>query len=149
MMMPGITDAQALAARQAMIARWNNAHLPPLKCGGCRACCIGDTIKLQPGEDPAQYKTRLVNGRHELRKGKDGHCVYAGKAGCKIQARKPLSCRLFDCRVAYEHALQMPEGPARDAWMAAPPIERGRSLHPEPARAITGLNNEQTGELGN
>jgi len=72
--------------------------LPPLNCGGCRTCCLGDTITLLPGDDPAQFKTKLVDGRRQLAKGKDGNCVYLGPKGCKIHGRAPQMCRLLDCR---------------------------------------------------
>lgn len=113
-----------------MIEGWDNSHLPPLKCGSCRACCIGDTVKLQPGEDPARYKTRFVDGRHELRKGKDGNCVYLGKRGCRIQDSKPIACRIYDCRVDYERVMRHPHKEAREARLETAPLRRGRELHP-------------------
>jgi hypothetical protein len=129
-MIPGISESEARAAMSAMVAAWDSSHLPPLNCAGCRACCIGDTVKLQPGDDPARYKTKLINGRHELRKGKDGNCVYLGQAGCKIQSTKPLACRLFDCRVAYEQTMRAPDGPAKSARLATPPLVRGCAIYP-------------------
>lgn len=74
--------------------------LPPLDCAGCRKCCLGDTITLLPehGDNPANYKTRLVDGKRQLAKGRDGNCVYLGKAGCQIHGRAPFTCRRHDCR---------------------------------------------------
>ena len=112
------------ARLSALKADWGNSDLPPLKCGGCRACCIGDTVKLQPGENPALFKTRLVNGRHELRKGKDGNCVYLGKAGCKIQRDKPIACRLYDCRVDFRNDVKR----GMVSRLDLPPLRRGREL---------------------
>jgi Fe-S-cluster containining protein len=51
-----------------------------------------------PGDNPAQYKTKLENGERVLAKGKDGNCVYLGPKGCKIHGRAPQMCRLLDCR---------------------------------------------------
>lgn len=115
---------------RAMAAAWDNSHLPPLNCGSCTRCCQGDTVWIQPGEDPAPFKTKEVDGRHQLAKGKDGNCVYLGGRGCLIQDSKPLACRLFDCRVALEHTLRHPPSPARDRRLASPPLLRGRELHP-------------------
>lgn len=72
--------------------------LPPLKCNGCTVCCEKDTIYLQPGDDPAQYKTKMLNGQRVLAKRKNGNCVYLGKNGCSIHLRAPQECRAFDCR---------------------------------------------------
>jgi Fe-S-cluster containining protein len=112
------------AALAAMKADWDATDLPPIKCGSCRACCLGDTVKLQPGEDPTRYKTKLIDGRHQLRKGKDGNCVYLGKAGCRIQDRKPLACRLYDCRVDYRNSVKR----GATARLDLPPLQRGREL---------------------
>lgn len=73
-------------------------ELPPLKCGGCRKCCLGDTITLHPGDDPTRYKTKVVDGKRVLAKGKDGNCIYLGVSGCRIYGRQPMECRVFDCR---------------------------------------------------
>lgn len=77
---------------------------PPIACAGCRKCCLGDTITLVEGDDPSSFKTRPSTsvfpgsiGR-ELRKGKDGNCIYLGKSGCQIYAGRPRMCREFDCR---------------------------------------------------
>lgn len=82
--------------------------LPPLKCNGCTVCCQGDTIYLQPGDDPAQYKTKLVNGQRVLAKRKDGNCVYLTKRGCSIHNRQPQECRRFDCRVYAQDVAKLP-----------------------------------------
>lgn len=95
-----IPPEQQQAIRREFERKWDSNHLPPLNCAGCRKCCLGDTIKLQPWEDPSQYKTKLVDGRRVLRKGKDGNCIYLGKKGCRIQTTKPHSCRWYDCRIA-------------------------------------------------
>ena len=123
------------AAVEALITAWDSSHLPPLSCGGCTRCCHGDTIWIQPGEDPKPFKTRLVKGRRQLRKGDDGNCVYLGEGGCQIQDHKPLVCRLFDCRVALEHTLRHPPTIERARRLTFPPLQRGRELHPKFAKA--------------
>ena len=109
---------------------WDSSHLPKLNCNGCRKCCLGDTVKLSPQDDPRRYRTRLVNGRHELAKGKDGNCIYLGKQGCTIQPRKPLPCRVYDCRVDYEMTMRMLPSAARSARLAIPPLKQGKALYP-------------------
>lgn len=59
-----------------------------------------------PGDNPAAYKTKLVDGQRQLAKGKDGNCIYLGPKGCKIHGRAPQMCRALDCR---KWALQMEE----------------------------------------
>ena len=116
---------------EANIAGWDASHLPPLQCAGCRKCCLGDTVKLTDGYDkPSRFKKRLVDGRYELRKGKDGNCIYLGEKGCTIQHRKPLTCRLYDCRVDFESVLRHPDEAKRNARLQIPPLKRGRELHP-------------------
>lgn len=76
----------------------NTMQLPKLNCNGCRKCCLGEMIVLMPGDDPTQYKTKMLQGKHILKHGKDGNCVYLGKRGCQIYNRQPAMCRMFDCR---------------------------------------------------
>lgn len=106
-----IPPVQQQAIRREFERVWDASHLPPLNCAGCRKCCLGDTIKLQPWEDPSRWKTKLVDGRRVLRKGKDGNCVYLGKQGCRIQGGKPHACRWYDCRVAAQLGVN-PDRPA-------------------------------------
>ncbi len=75
------------------------AKLPPVNCGGCRTCCIDDTITLHPSDNPADFDhVEFPDGHRELAKGKNGQCVYLGKKGCTIYDRQPFMCRAFDCR---------------------------------------------------
>lgn len=84
-------------------------NLPPLNCNGCTTCCEGDTITLVEGDNPALYKTKLVNGRRVLAKGKDGNCIYLGKRGCQRHSQpRPLMCQALDCRL---YALQVENYP--------------------------------------
>lgn len=66
-------------------------------CNGCRACCIGWDVNLQPSDDRDQYDH--VDG--VLAKKPDGSCVYLGPQGCTIHERAPYVCQRFDCRVFY------------------------------------------------
>jgi len=111
-------------------AAWDSSHLPRLNCNGCRKCCLGDSIRLGPADDPRRYRTRKVNGRHELAKGKDGNCIYLGERGCTIQSRKPLTCQLYDCRIDYEMTMRSPPSPGRSARLAIPAVRQGRALYP-------------------
>jgi Fe-S-cluster containining protein len=88
--------------------------LPPLNCGSCRACCFGEPVELQPADNPAMYKTKLVDGKRVLAKGKDGNCVYLSKRGCTIHGRAPSRCRAFDCR---KYALQIKNDPLKELKM--------------------------------
>lgn len=73
-------------------------ELPPLNCGGCRKCCLGDKIMLLPGDDPSQFKTVAEGGRLVLQRGFDGNCVYLGATGCSIYGAQPKMCQAMDCR---------------------------------------------------
>lgn len=98
-------------------------RLAPLNCGTCRTCCLGDTILLMPGDDPASYKTKMTPSGRALAKGKGGNCVYLTSKGCGIHGRAPRMCREFDCRkYALEVSRRSPE--AQRAAMAHPRIER-------------------------
>lgn len=99
--------------------------LPPLNCAGCRTCCLGDTVALHPGDNPAAYKTKLVDGRRVLAKGKDGNCIYLGPKGCTIHGRQPQECRAFDCR---KYALMF------EGW--EPAQQQARLDHPRMRKAI-------------
>lgn len=81
--------------------------MKPIECGSCRACCLRDVVKLHPKLDdldtfdwhyeqaPSGEVFAVVDRRA------DGACVYLGDAGCTIHERKPVACRMFDCRVLY------------------------------------------------
>lgn len=99
--------------------------LPSLDCAGCRKCCLGDTITLLPGDDPAAYKTKLIDGKRQLAKGRDGNCVYLGKSGCQIHGRAPYMCRRFDCRQYFLDAERLGEA-AVQARLAKPCFVEGK-----------------------
>jgi Fe-S-cluster containining protein len=70
------------------------AALPKLVCGGCRTCCLGDTITLTPQDNPLLYRTVPgAAGGRELAKGADGNCTYLTAAGCSIHGAAPAMCR--------------------------------------------------------
>lgn len=74
-------------------------QLPPLKCGKCRACCVKDTVLLDPGSDDLSYfKWRLESGRPVLDRKANDECIYLTENGCSTHDRLPRLCRLFDCR---------------------------------------------------
>jgi len=97
--------------------------LPPIQCGGCRKCCLGDTITLTPSDNPSQYKTRCRDGKLELAN-KDGQCVYLGASGCTIYGRQPEMCRRFDCRL-YALAVRTMEPEMQEARMHLPAVQEG------------------------
>ena len=78
----------------------STSDLPPLVCAGCTLCCHRTIIPVIPGEDPdsSTYETEIVNGAHVLAHKPDGDCVYLEVGGCGIYERRPVLCRMFDCR---------------------------------------------------
>lgn len=76
--------------------------LPKLECGGCRTCCIDDTITILPGEDRRNWLTEQKHTDRGLvwvlRHKPNGECVYLTETGCGIHGRAPIECRQFDCR---------------------------------------------------
>lgn len=79
----------------------NRAHVP---CGTCTACCHGQLVTLQPGEDRTAYDVAEVvdplTGRpvFALRQQPNGDCTYFREERCSIYDRAPMVCRAFDCR---------------------------------------------------
>lgn len=74
-------------------------------CDGCRACCERELLILHPehGDDPADFECyRLPDGRYALRQTPTLACIYLGESGCSIWARRPATCREFDCRLFLE-----------------------------------------------
>ena len=82
-----------------------SAELPPIKCGGCTACCKQDTIVLGPDDLLTKYKWHSEYFAGQVRKvldrKEDGSCVYLTPTGCGIYGEAPGICRRFDCRVLY------------------------------------------------
>jgi Fe-S-cluster containining protein len=71
-------------------------------CSGCTRCCRGDAIRLLPDEDASQYLTEpheRFPGELMLAHNKNDDCIYLGHDGCTIHERKPVMCRVFDCRI--------------------------------------------------
>lgn len=97
----------------------SESSLPPLKCDGCITCCIKDKVSLMPDEDPAGYRTVLVDGTHFLERNAEGNCVYLTPTGCSIHERRPFVCRRYDCRI---FAMRMTK---------LPPLERLKRAHLE------------------
>jgi hypothetical protein len=73
-------------------------HVP---CNGCTLCCVGDAVRILPGEDAGKWETEahpLLLGSRMLAHKRDGTCYYQGSTGCTIQHDKPQQCREMDCR---------------------------------------------------
>jgi Fe-S-cluster containining protein len=92
---------------------------PDLVCGTCRHCCRNNFIKLVPeAGDPAPevYGFENVHLRKDALTGdrawflkerpipgsKDTECVFLGPDGCTIYDKRPIACRVFDCREVYK-----------------------------------------------
>jgi len=72
-------------------------------CDQCAApCCTTfDFIELDPRvDDVSQYATQQTeDGRTVLQQQADGSCLYFVDGRCSIHMRRPLVCRVFDCRI--------------------------------------------------
>lgn len=80
------------------------ATLSVLDCAGCTVCCDQTpSLVLHPelGDDPSLYET-TPDGKRLAPNG-TGRCRYSD-GGCTIYDRRPVSCRLLDCR-AYAAAV--------------------------------------------
>lgn len=74
-------------------------------CNGCTACCQREMVTLEP-EDGNHRRYRTVVARHpltgesvrRLEMKPDGSCTYLGDKVCTIYDRRPVMCRVFDCR---------------------------------------------------
>lgn len=86
---------------------------------------MGDTIILQPQDDPSAYRTKLrEDGRRSLKRDHAGNCVYLGKRGCQIHGRAPVMCRRFDCR-EYALAVEKMDASQRGQRISIPSIQEG------------------------
>lgn len=98
------------------------SDLPALDCNGCRKCCLGDLVPIEPGDDPS-VRRQVKHGRTYIAHDKVGNCVYLGSRseGCKIhQTLQPACCRRYDCR---DHFLQKAlSGPQAVAARLAHPL---------------------------
>lgn len=75
-------------------------------CNGCRACCIGDAIRIMPYDNASLYKTEphpFQPGELMLAHKPNRECWYLGEGGCTIHADRPAQCRTFDCRELVRH----------------------------------------------
>lgn len=98
-------------------------------CNGCVRCCLGDAIRLLPGDNPDDYKTvphYSDPSQLMLEHNKNGDCIYLSKSGCKIHEHKPIMCKGMDCRVfaqrlSYTQARRLP-------WLRMSVYNKGREL---------------------
>lgn len=84
-------------------------------CNGCRKCCIGDAVRVLPGEDFTRWETEphpSMPGQRMLAHKDSGECIYLGESGCTIHDDKPRQCRQMDCR---NITRQVPFKTAKDA----------------------------------
>ncbi len=84
--------------------RWARGQLDgrvTVPCGDCTACCRSfDAVPLTAGfDDPAAYRTRATDNGPVLDVQSDGSCSHLVDGRCEVYARRPLTCRTFDCRM--------------------------------------------------
>lgn len=78
-------------------------------CGDCRGCCSSYYfihIRPEERETLSRLDRRLLFPAPGLPKGhrllghfEDGACPMRIEAGCRIYAHRPVTCRMYDCRV--------------------------------------------------
>ncbi len=78
--------------------------MEPLVCGTCTLCCEVGRIPIQKAD--VGYETEMDNGKRVIRHER-GKCVYLD-AGCKVYAKQPSVCAVFDCRAYYQAVYAMP-----------------------------------------
>ena len=71
-------------------------------CGACGLCCNGvlfHTVRLQPGDSPAELTALGLKLKHKKRQDLILQPCPAHREGqCVIYAQRPVRCRLFECR---------------------------------------------------
>ena len=74
---------------------------PNVPCDGCTACCkdIGE-VGLGPLDDPSLISEINEKGNAQIPRDPDtGHCIYLLDEKCSIYDKRPITCRIFDCRI--------------------------------------------------
>ena len=67
-------------------------------CGSCRGCCrAGYAIGLSKVE-AAELPHHVIDGHAVILPMPDGACPFLVNEECSIYAKRPVSCRQFDCR---------------------------------------------------
>jgi len=91
----------------------SNQRIVP--CNGCRLCCQGDAVRLEPEDMAEGYQTEphpyIPNALMIAHKA-NGECVYLDERGCSIHDHAPSLCRSADCRsvaarFTFEGAMQL------------------------------------------
>lgn len=129
-----------------MMIRVKEGPTRVMPCNGCTACCEQDLLLLQDGDDPTQFRTRLVNGSYVLDHKPNGDCTYLTRGqGCAIWDRRPSRCRGLDCRsflllgpkviadclrdgLLSKKQIRAARKMKRSAWSAKNPLRRERIL---------------------
>lgn len=78
-------------------------------CNGCTECCKNEVIALLPqnGDVMENYDyTTIIDPRNGaeifmIKRQDNGACIYLGEKGCTIYEKRPLICRVYDCRKFY------------------------------------------------
>ncbi len=90
----------------ADVNRWLESIIraDPVPCNGCTACCRNkSTVDLMPDDDLSLYEhisIREWGGElHPMLSQKpNGDCAYLEDGKCSIYDKRPVVCRVFDCR---------------------------------------------------
>jgi Fe-S-cluster containining protein len=75
-------------------------------CGSCTACCTGYEIELRASDDQGLTSVPGEMYKRALPRTPAGDCVHLVQGKCSIYARRPASCREYDCRRMFFCALR-------------------------------------------
>jgi hypothetical protein len=114
------TPAPAASQHPGAVATWlrrtvaalrsYQAHEPfelAVPCGTCTACCHGYAVEVRASDDQT-LETVPGTGDYDriLPHADDGACAYLIDGRCSVYARRPASCREYDCRRLFFCRLQ-------------------------------------------
>lgn len=78
-------------------------------CGTCRGCCTSSYfVHVRPEDDKARTvipkhllmpALGMPSGHSLMGYNRNGHCVMLKAGDCSIYARRPSTCRSYDCRI--------------------------------------------------
>jgi uncharacterized protein len=130
--------ADWLHAMRAALAGDGGTDVP---CGDCRGCCVsGYPVPIRAQDAPMRAAIPAANlvasgGREFMTARADGTCPMLVERECSVYARRPQTCRDYDCRIFAAAGLDA-GGPARSvingrvrAWRFRYRDDAERALH--------------------
>jgi len=96
------TGTKPLGTPVTFVRHWKRDlfAIREVPCGSCTGCCRSAfDIELSSDEERARFPHVIKDGKTVILPLANGHCHYLVDDKCSVYETRPLTCRVFDCRM--------------------------------------------------